>query len=1021
MKLLTLEMSAFGPFAGKECINFADLGENPLFLIDGQTGAGKSSILHAICYALYGETTDTERKEQGLRSDHAAPDLLTELELTFSIRGQQYRITRIPTQMRPAKRGGGETEHKATAHLVKILSDGTDETLVPKKKTEADAYIKEIVGLSADQFRQVMVLPQGKFRELLLAKSDDRQEILSTLFQTEIYKRIEYILKDKAGDIERQNKEFEKSKTEALIDAHVADEEGLTESLEEAHAQLQIQAEHKDKSDKARQTVAAAIKSAEELIKSFDARDEKHQSLHALQTEQDAINAKRNSIAKAEKSAKIAPIWQALQTVNDDITQKNQSISNALEAEVAASTKLEDASQALKQAAKAYQQRDTLKARETQLIGYRKILDNYETLKEATAKAASEHQRIKNKKSELSEQLNTIAAKIEEHKGSIHALSERISQKAIIVAQEIQAKSNLETRQQLDTAQSKLKTTQKAEVQAQSVFEQASHDYQLAEQDADRLDLLWLNSQAAVLAAKLDDGIPCQVCGSTEHPSLASFDAESENINQDIVDQARAKQSQQLKARSDADKLRSKQHSALEQQLETINTLEQSLGDNAKQTVVELQRIHHGFCEQLKQIERDEKALHSIANESQQLEAKQAPLLTELDALATLLTNLITNEATANTNLQNAEKELPKEYRSLEALEQAIMTTQQTINQLEKAREDAEETEKKRRSEHDTAKATHESLEKALAALKVRHTEQKGKWKTALESSEFTIQADFENANIEPQTLDMLKQEVATYDKLLRELSAQLELMDSQLKDKQLPELTALQKQYDEAEVTFKAAENVWTKAQTHKTLLSKTNEKINKINADQQKIRQQYEVVGKLHKAASGKGEVRVSLERFVLGNLLDAVLGIASQRLHIMNKGQYRLVRQDETHQRRNAPTGLDLAIDDAHSGKTRPVATLSGGESFMASLSLALALSDVVQQRSGGIQMDTLFVDEGFGSLDPESLQLAIDTLVDLQSSGRTIGIISHVSELKEQMAQRIDVVSTRNGSTVKTVAA
>jgi len=205
-----------------------------LFLIDGPTGAGKSSILHAICYALYGETTDADRKDLGLRCDHAESDLLTELSLEFSIRGQHYRITREPTQMRPAKRGDGETEHVATAHLRKVLDDGTEETLVPKKKTEADTKIKEIIGLSADQFRQVMVLPQGRFRELLLAKSDDRQEILSTLFQTEIYKRIEQILKDKSGDIERQYKAIELSKKDTFVDAHVADWNALREGVEKS-------------------------------------------------------------------------------------------------------------------------------------------------------------------------------------------------------------------------------------------------------------------------------------------------------------------------------------------------------------------------------------------------------------------------------------------------------------------------------------------------------------------------------------------------------------------------------------------------------------------------------------------------------------------------------------------------------------------------------------------------------------------------------------------------------------------
>ena len=225
MKLHYLDIQAFGPFAKHEHLDFSKLGDNPLFLIDGPTGAGKSSILHAICYALYGETTDEARKDVAVRCDNAKSDLLTELSLEFSIRGQHYRITRMPTQMRQAKRGDGFTEQKAQAHLRKVLSDGSEETLVTKKVSAAKDEIHNIVGLSAEQFRQVMVLPQGKFRELLLAKSDERQVILSTLFQTEIFKRIELSLKEKAAEISREYNKFKEQINEALHEVFSDDKE----------------------------------------------------------------------------------------------------------------------------------------------------------------------------------------------------------------------------------------------------------------------------------------------------------------------------------------------------------------------------------------------------------------------------------------------------------------------------------------------------------------------------------------------------------------------------------------------------------------------------------------------------------------------------------------------------------------------------------------------------------------------------------------------------------------------------
>ena len=231
MKLHWLSITAFGPFAESETINFDQLGHNPLFLIDGRTGAGKSSILHAISYALFGETTDTDRKDEGLRCDHADKNLLTELSLEFSIRTDRYRIRRIPPQKRPALRGVGETEQSAVAELVRIELNGSTTTLVAKKKTEADTAIRRILGLTSEQFRQVMVLPQGKFRELLLAKSTDRQAILSTLFQTQVYKRIEEILNDQSNAIERENTRFEQRIKDELDAVKVKSREELSASV----------------------------------------------------------------------------------------------------------------------------------------------------------------------------------------------------------------------------------------------------------------------------------------------------------------------------------------------------------------------------------------------------------------------------------------------------------------------------------------------------------------------------------------------------------------------------------------------------------------------------------------------------------------------------------------------------------------------------------------------------------------------------------------------------------------------
>ncbi|MCK5353779.1 MAG: SMC family ATPase, partial [Methyloprofundus sp.] len=349
-------------FSGKEIVDFSTLGESSLFLIDGPTGAGKSSILHAICYALYGETTDSDRKELGLRCDYAKADVLTELSLEFSIRGDRYRITRVPTQMRPAKRGGGETEQKPTAHLRRVLENGEEETLVAKKTRDADSKIEEIVGLTPEQFLQVMVLPQGKFRELLLAKSDDRQAILSTLFQTEIYKRIEQLLKDKSAAIEKQNQTFEDRKNDAFADVDVVNSEALEKSIEEAVGLLDAKQQEKEQVAVKKQSAVTSLETAEALGKSFDSQKSKQKELESYLQKADEIKADKICIERAGKAASITPKWHALQAILKDIKDKQEAIAQTETNKENAGLRVSKANNAVEQANEEYKQRDTLKA-----------------------------------------------------------------------------------------------------------------------------------------------------------------------------------------------------------------------------------------------------------------------------------------------------------------------------------------------------------------------------------------------------------------------------------------------------------------------------------------------------------------------------------------------------------------------------------------------------------------------------------------------------------------------------------
>jgi len=1016
MKLHTLEITAFGPFAGKERIDFADLGDNPLFLIDGPTGAGKSSILHAVCYGLYGETTDSERKDHGIRCDHAAPDTLTEITLEFSIRGNRYRIHREPSQMRPAKRGGGETEHKATAHFMRIADDGTEETLVPKKKTEADAAIKELLGLTADQFRQVMVLPQGKFRELLLAKSDDRQEILSTLFQTEIYKRIEQLLKDRAGNIERQNAEFEERKSEALHEVHVADVEALIEAISRATAELDKKAGLKAKADELKRAEGQKLKNAEALQQHFAARDAKQKELQAHEEAKPVVEDDRLILRRADKAATIFPELKALQDLDRQIKQVESQKTHAERAKSKNELEAEVASKTLAEATTAYEQRDALKAKVTQLEGYQSILAGYETLKSEAAIAQASHEKAVSKVSGLNEKIVALDEQIKARRVQIDSLASQAAHKTAATEQRIALERRVGQRNDLDLAFKQLAHFDSATRRAQETYEQTEKSYQNAQSASDRLEMLWYANQAALLAQKLEENTPCPVCGSETHPHPAEAQGDIEGVNQESLDREKTTASAKLNARNDAQQQLTECRTKAAGQQDLIKNMTQGLGEDAARPLDQLVAEHERAKETLKQITAAEQQQSALVESQEKAESKRLEFDTERNQLNQEIPTLAAKKAGAEGRLATAEDNLPEAYRSLDALEKALTETRQAISALERNFETAQKAQLAASNNVTASASTLDAIVKQLGELLDRQKNQAVSWQRALLASEFEDQGDFDRSMLDADAREALRAKIKDYDQKLQSLKTQIELMTQQLGEQQIPDMDALTEGFNAANQAYQEAEEIWSGAQQHKSLLERTLSKVRSLDKQQLAIREQYEVVGKMAKAASGRGDVRVSLERFVLGNLLDSVLGIASERLYAMSKGQYKLVRQNEANQKRTATAGLDLAIDDAYSGKTRPVATLSGGESFMASLSLALALSDVVQQRSGGIQLDTLFIDEGFGSLDQDSLQLAIDMLIDLRATGRTIGVISHVSELKEQMPLRIDVKSGRTGSTV-----
>ncbi|MED5505648.1 MAG: SMC family ATPase [Pseudomonadota bacterium] len=1008
MKPIKLKMQAFGPFAQTETIEFDKLGTNPLFLINGPTGSGKTSILDAICFALYGETTGNERQGIQMRCDMAAPTLLTEVTLEFSLHGKSYRVIRSPEQEAPKARGEGMTVRKHTAALYEITDE---EKLITSKTTQVKTEVTNIIGLNETQFRQVMVLPQGKFRELLLATSKEREEIFGQLFQTDIYKKIEYALKDKASAISKAKDEFDNQIRGALQVAGVSSEAELTERREALSVQFETVQKQEQGSLAQLNAVKTDLQKAEALSNEFKKREQAEIALKRHLEQSDAVSSRQLQLDNAKKASKVELPYVTLQNASKQTQELEQKVAKLSLDLTVANDAVKSKEGALQTAKEQAAQLPKLTEQQYQLEGMKgKLVEKSELEKVINAGLTqkSEFEATLKKYIALKEKLT-----LEAQRGQKSLDQARVDVASIgsVEAEIKQQQRLMQDLQKLTGLNQELAKLDALTPSKQALVDQAKARYVELQRSADTLELSWHNAQAAVLAQRLQAGEMCPVCGSVEHPQPAQF--VGEEVTKEQVQRARNTEREGQVALNQLSNQLEQHNIAVGQHKQQIEQLSVELGQNASMDLSALQASMQQLNERLQQLS----SINLVQLEQSVNELNQRCVTGE-GKINDLQNQMAANESTIKGNQEQLAKlsaSLDAKYSSLEVLEQDIVVIQKQITELNTAFESAQN----HLQQAVLAKTNIESqlttnqqwLNEALERLNTAKTD----WAQALQASAFEDEAQFLASKVDEAEMQVWQQEIEAFKQTQIKLEQTLADLSSTLKDLALPDLEGFNVKLNSAQQSYVEARNQLDSTRSLFERLEKVRNDIATLHDKNTKLEDEYKVFGTLYDVASGKTGSRISLHRFVLGVLLDDVLIQASQRLSLMSKGRYILARKTEGF-KGAAGRGLDLVVEDSYTGKTRDVATLSGGESFMAALALALGLSDVVQSYSGGIRLDTLFIDEGFGSLDPESLDLAIQTLVDLQQTGRMIGVISHVSELKEQMAQRIDVEPSRLGSTV-----
>lgn len=1008
MKPIKLTMQAFGPFAKTETIDFEKLGNNPLFLINGPTGSGKTSILDAICFALYGETTGNERQGIQMRCDLATADLPTEVTLDFSLHGKVYRVTRAPEQEAPKARGDGMTVKKHTASLYEL---GDSEKLITSKTTQVKTEITNIIGLTETQFRQVMVLPQGKFRELLLASSKEREEIFGQLFQTDIYKKIEYALKDKASAISKAKNEFDNQIRGALQVAGVSSEEELIQQKESVSEQLEQEKKSEQACLEKLNTIKSELQKAQALSAEFTRREQAEESLKLHLKNSEAIDARQQRLEKAKSASKIELQYVAVQnakTQSQELTQKISSLSHNL---TEATNVAEGKEAELKTAKQNVEQVPQLTQLQFNLEGMKEKLIEKVDLEAKIANGLQEKQQFETKLQQYIALKEKLTQEAQQGQKTLDQARVDVALVASVDAEIKQKQRLLQDVQKLSGLRQELAKHDALTSSKQQNLEQAKQAYVSAQQSADRLELKWHNAQAAVLAQRLQTGEACPVCGSCEHPHPAQFS--EEEVTKEQVQTARA---QERAAQTSYNQLNNQleQHYVVARQYQKqLDDLSEELGEHATTEAVQIQAELQSAHEKLQRL-----TAIDIAQLEKNVEQLNQRCVVGETKINELQNQMAANESTIKANQDQLSKLLanidPK-YGSVEVLEQEITQTKEQIQRLNNNLESAQSQLQQAMLAKSNIESQLTTNKQWLAESELKLNEANSNWQKALGESRFEDEETYLQSKATEQDLQSWQQEIDQFKQTQIKLEQTLSDLKLALQDIEKPDIEAINANLNIQQQHYVESRNKLDSVRSIFERLEKVRSDIASLHDKNSKLEDEYKVFGTLYDVASGKTGSRISLHRFVLGVLLDDVLIQSSQRLSLMSKGRYILARKTEGF-KGAAGRGLDLVVEDGYTGKMRDVATLSGGESFMAALALALGLSDVVQSYSGGIRLDTLFIDEGFGSLDPESLDLAIQTLVDLQQTGRMIGVISHVSELKEQMAQRIDVEPSRVGSTV-----
>ena len=1032
MRPIFLEMKNIGPFVERTRVDFSHVEEGGLFLVSGPTGSGKSFIFDTICYALYGKTPSG--REGHLASDHAGVGDEPLINFSFRVGSSLYKVERRLEYEDKAKRGDGTTVRKEKASLLRAIRDpsrieGEREEPVATKKTDVCSACEEILGLDMEQFSRVMMIPQGEFRELLRAETKDRETLLRKLFDSRLYLEISDELSRRYGKLSDELK-GSRSRVETKIETIVNKlglESGPGEGLTfEEWSKTVVDELDRDLSDLEKEQKGSETRWGEVRKKLDVHRD-------AYNTDQ-AMKQAREKLAKMseKEEVEIKPLESRMELSgraghlrgdlgrleelisSRDISFKDMERKNSLfdrrKEELESFRSEYDEKMPKKRG-----ERDRIGERISTLKNSKDKVEEMDTIKGRIRPLNAEVKRLEKEQNDLSKKKKITAERLVENEREIKDLAPERD----LVRTTVERKAGedllsiLESKEEMKMRLKRTKTLKGDKHKMVKSREKHLQDVRKKRED----------SIAGELAASLGPGVECPVCGSKNHPDPRK--PTEEDVSSDAVSEA---ERSHKSAKEELAKL-DKEATEFETRMNELETRRGEIIDDNGELDLEVDELKSRVAE-LKKIEKEirsgEERKKQLEKKGEDLRNKEKGLLESISEIESELNRKKTDLEVLRSRFEDrkeilddlsldAERPMQSLQRELERMEKDRVAVSRNIEMMDKELTDRQKTYAK--AEQDRASC----LERHREARKNAEDEKRKILKKMKSVVGFETIDDLRKAILSEEEEKKIKGKIDDFRDQQSGLRGRFEEYREKLDsfEIEIPDIEGLEEVEGEEkrlEEEWKSVHGKLVRMKEDLSWVKKELKSIDDIRNEMGEKEEEISVVGRLAQQVKGNGFPRISLERFFLAQRFEEVLIASNQRLKILSGGRFILRRAGIKGKRSKG--GLDINVYDNYTGQERPANTLSGGQMFLSSLALALGLADVVQSRSGGIRMDALFIDEGFGSLDEETLQIALKVLSELRQ-GRTVGVISHVGELKRQIRSGFEVIPSPEGSMIRTI--